>query len=89
MPAFADRLSLEDRWALALFASGLRYSDAERSRVGAVLELRALGVQLTHVDGERAHAQQDPAGDQHRDQHSDRAAVVPAEQAARPSSARH
>ena len=40
MPAFADRLSLEDRWALALFASGLRYTDAQRSRGEAVLRAR-------------------------------------------------
>jgi high-affinity iron transporter len=40
MPGFGDRLSLEDRWALALFASGLRYTDAERASGEALLRAR-------------------------------------------------
>ena len=40
MPGFADRLSLEDRWALALYASGLRYTGAERARGEATLRAR-------------------------------------------------
>lgn len=34
MPGFTDRLTEEQRWAIALYASGLRYGDAER-RAGA------------------------------------------------------
>ncbi len=40
MPGFADRLSLEDRWALALYAAGLRYTDGERARGQAALRTR-------------------------------------------------
>jgi high-affinity iron transporter len=40
MPGFADRLSLADRWALALYASGLRYTNDERARGEAVLRSR-------------------------------------------------
>ncbi|MEO6747141.1 MAG: cytochrome c/FTR1 family iron permease [Caldimonas sp.] len=32
MPSFKERLSDEDRWAVAFFAGSLAYSDAERSR---------------------------------------------------------
>lgn len=40
MPSFSDRLSVDDRWALALYASGLRYTEAERARGEAALRAR-------------------------------------------------
>lgn len=40
MPAFGHRLSFDDRWALALYASTLRYTDAQRARGSRLLEER-------------------------------------------------
>jgi high-affinity iron transporter len=40
MPGLGKQLSSRDRWALALFASGLRYTDSERSRGEAIMRER-------------------------------------------------
>ncbi len=49
MPAFST-LSWDDRWALALYASGLRYGDAERARGEQLLRERCPGC-LASVSG--------------------------------------
>ncbi len=40
MPSFSEQLDSDDRWALALYASGLRYGDAERARGERLLRER-------------------------------------------------
>lgn len=40
MPAFASELEPQDRWAVALYAYGLRYSEAERERGARLLRDR-------------------------------------------------
>lgn len=40
MPAWEDKLSVDDRWAVALYTSGLRHSPVERERGGALLRER-------------------------------------------------
>lgn len=40
MPSFSDQMDSDDRWAVALYASSLRYGDAERGRGERVLRER-------------------------------------------------
>lgn len=40
MPGFSTQLGSDDRWAVALYASGLRYGDAERARGERLLRER-------------------------------------------------
>jgi high-affinity iron transporter len=40
MPGFSQQLSPDDRWAVALYASGLRYTDAERAAGEKLLKER-------------------------------------------------
>jgi high-affinity iron transporter len=40
MPSFSNQLSSDDRWAVALYASGLRFSDAQRASGERVLRER-------------------------------------------------
>jgi high-affinity iron transporter len=46
MPSFSAQLSVEDRWAAALYAAGLRYTDPERERGGRLLRERCPGCLL-------------------------------------------
>ncbi|MBI2615725.1 MAG: FTR1 family protein [Gemmatimonadetes bacterium] len=50
MPAFSAQLGSDDRWALALYASGLRYSDAERERGERLLREQCPGC-LVSISG--------------------------------------
>ena len=46
MPSFSSQLSVEDRWAAALYASGLRYTEQERERGERLLGERCPGCLL-------------------------------------------
>ena len=50
MPAFSAQLGSDERWALALYASGLRYTDEERERGERLLRERCPGC-LVAVSG--------------------------------------
>src|SRR5215471_20270917 len=64
-------------------ASALRagLGHRQRSPVGTILELGALGIELADVDHDRAHTEQDATADQDGYQYADGTAIIAAEEA--------